>query len=240
MRRFYLRDRPVSGIAHLDGDEAHHVRNVLRLNSGDDITLFDGSGGEYVGRIQLIGRKDVTLQIISQSHRDPALPVHLIVACSIVKHRAMDLLVQKCTELGAAELWPCVTQRTSVKVPLADLGKHMKWQRASIEAAKQCGRNTLLTIRPPMSFEELLAFSKDEQLKVMLSVSETVVSLRDVIGRQMPDRLVVLIGPEGGLSEDEQRLANSSGFVSASMGPFVLRTETAALAAAAAVLFHCG
>ena len=236
-RRFYLESKPGGDIAHLEGDEAHHARDVIRLKAGDEALLFDGSGVEYHARVESMQREKVTFRILGISRTDPASPVHLVTACSVVKPKAMDLLVQKCTELGVTELWPCVSARTSIKVSLGDESKAEKWRRVAIEAAKQCGRNTLPTIRPVASFRDVLKAACEAELKLLLSLEAGSRPLRDCLTGQ-PKTLCILIGPEGGLEPAEDKAAQDAGFHPASLGPYTLRAETASIAAAAAVLFR--
>ena len=235
-RRFFIGEPPRGDCAALEGSEAHHALHVLRLRPGDRAVLFDGTGMEFHAEVVELARRSVVFRVL-EARRVEQLPiVRLVLLCSVVKPKAMDVLVQKCTELGVSELWPCVTRRTSVRVAPGDDKLVAKWRRTAIEAAKQCGRNRLPAIRSVIRLEKAL----DEELacahKLLLSLSPQARPLREELAGPSPNGLCVLVGPEGGLEETEEQAALNAGFRPVSLGKYTLRTETAALAIAAAIL----
>ncbi len=239
--RFYSTHPITSEQATLDGPEAHHLLHVMRANVGQEVTLFDGSGAEFSAQITKLNRSAVDLAIIERREINRELPFPLTIGVALPKGDRQKWLVEKLTELGVTTLVPLTTER-GVAQPTT--GALERLERSAIEAAKQCGRNRLLHITDPQSWSEWIT------LKGCLgsSVSEPQVALRliahptgapfttHVAGdalSQSPRPTQLAIGPEGGFTDSEITAALTAGWQTVSLGPRILRVETAAVALAA-------
>jgi 16S rRNA (uracil1498-N3)-methyltransferase len=241
LTRVYV-DQPLApdSRVRLEGAAANHIRRVLRLAPGDALTLFDGRGGEYEARIEAL-RKDTVQVAIGEYHAvERESPLAIALAQGVSRGERMDLVVQKATELGVRRILPVLSERTVVRLDAAHAAARMRhWRAIAVGACEQCGRNSVPEVAPPLAFPEFLrsAASRDPQsARIVLSAGGGL-RIRDLDGSR---GLVLLIGPEGGLSEPEQRAAADAGFRALSLGPRVLRTETAAIAALAAIQQQLG
>jgi 16S rRNA (uracil1498-N3)-methyltransferase len=214
----------------IDGAAASHIRRVLRLRNGDELTVFDGRGGEYAARVDSI-RKDVVFVDVRE-HRtvERESPLQLTLAQGVSRGERMDLVIQKATELGVHRIVPVLTERSVVKLDAMQAErKQHHWRGIIIAACEQCGRNTLPALDAPKSLHDFLRNAPETSMRLLLSPEGTT-RPRDLAAATT---LTLLIGPEGGLSEDEQAAAVQRGFERVGLGPRILRTETAALAALA-------
>lgn len=221
--RFYTPEPLGAGEFTLTGPEAHHLAAVRRFVEGDEVVLFNGDGRDYPAQILSAGKKNVALLVREPLSADRELPFALVVASALPKGDRADFLVEKLTELGVTRFIPLVTARAVVQ-PKASVVE--KFERAVIEASKQCGRNRLMLIDSPQRWE---AFVLRTDLPEPRAVLHTGPSLPRAGGKGG----TVAIGPEGGFTPEEIALAGAHGFAALSLGPRVLRVETAALAAAA-------
>ena len=215
----------------VEGQSAHHVTHVLRMRRGAVIRIFDGAGNEHHAVLADIGRGRITLQIGADIPGDRESALHIILAQGIARHDRMDLILQKAVELGVRTIQPLWLQRSQSHLKGERLEKRLQhWQGVIIGACEQCGRNTLPQLLPPAGLPEWLETLSADLLKLLLQPdgSETLHSLTRPAGG-----ITLLAGPEGGLNPDEQSLARSLGFTGIRLGPRILRTETAALAAIA-------
>ena len=212
---------------------ARHVQ-VLRLQPGAVITLFNGEGGEFEATVTRMGRSDVDVEVGTHHaiEREAPRAIHLL--AGITANERMDWLVEKATELGVASLTPLVAERSVLKLKGERADKKLAhWQGVAVAAAEQCGRNRVPTIHPAVSLSDWLARPSAEGQRCVLSLATGTRSLTSAAAGGAP--LVVLSGPEGGLSPAEESLALSSGFVPVTLGSRVLRAETAPLAVLAAL-----
>lgn len=213
----------------IDGDAANHIARVLRLGQGDPLTLFDGRGGEYAARIEELRKGTVIVSVAGQLPvaRESSLPITL--AQGVSRGERMDWVVQKATELGVSRIIPVMTERSVVKLEAQQAErKRLHWQGIAIAACEQSGRDRIPGIDAPLELPGFLGGIDVCATRVLLSPAG---ALR-ITDLQRPEGgVVVLIGPEGGLAEAEQRAALAAGFVGVRLGPRVLRTETAAVAA---------
>jgi 16S rRNA (uracil1498-N3)-methyltransferase len=226
MRRFFLPDfeRPVLG-----DEEAHHATHVLRLKAGDMVTVFDGRGHEAQARIAEIGKDAVRLTLLQRTST-PAIPCRITLAQAVPK-KNMDLIVQKATELGVAGIVPLISERT-IKRPAA---RSQRWREIALEACKQSGNNWLPQIHPPQKTREFLVAAGNFDLKLIASLQPDARPLKQILdqssrpeGRSY-NSVLVLIGPEGDFTPAELAAARSAGCLAVTLGPLVLRAETAAL-----------
>jgi len=234
MPRFHCPLPLASGqVLALPPGPARHVQ-VLRLQPGDALTLFNGEGGEFEARVTRMGRSEVEVELGAHQaiEREAARAVHLL--CGITANERMDWLVEKATELGVASITPLLAERSVLKLKgeRADK-KRAHWQGVAVAAAEQCGRNRVPLLHAALDLSDWLSRPTAEGVRCMLSLAQGTRSLSPAAAGAAP--LVVLSGPEGGLSPAEEALALSSGFVPVTLGSRVLRAETAPLAVLAAL-----
>ena len=218
----------------LPASAARHVQ-VLRLQPGQEITLFNGEGGQWQARITQMGRSDVQVQLLQWqgAEREPQRRVHL--AVGMPANERMDWLVEKATELGAASLWPLQTAHSVLRLSGERAEKkRLHWQAVAAAACEQCGGNRLPEIGRISELSAWLAQAPKAPLRCVLSLDADANTLDQELARiGAQDEVVFLSGPEGGLAPHEEAAARAAGFVAVSLGPRVLRAETAALAALA-------
>lgn len=217
----------------LPKDAARHIM-VLRLSAGDTLTLFNGLGGEYQARITRIDRQRVTTEIVSHSSREAELPYRITLAQGIPEATKMDWIIEKSVELGVSDIIPLAAQRSVVRLDKDRAEKRLsRWQAIAISAAQQCGRNRLPHIASPVGTGEYLRQTTPSP-RILFSPRATE-TLPEWARHQKPQNITLLIGPEGGFSPEEETMAEQQGVTFLSMGPRILRTETAGLAAVAAI-----
>lgn len=238
MHRFYLPEMGTENQVWLDGEEARHALRVLRLGMGEEVGLFDGSGIECLGRVERIERDRAKISIVRREpvSRDPVLAVTL--GCAIVKAKAMYELVDACAEQGLRELVPVEARRGVPKVERKECAHVERWQRIAVCASKQCGRTTVTRIAPPRPLRALLEKASDWDVRLIFSPEETMPLREALRTHERPRSLIYLIGPEGGFEPGELKAAAGAGFEAVRLGRSTLRTETAAAAALAAILYH--
>lgn len=220
--RFYTDDILRPGEYSLTGPEAHHLTAVRRGAVGDAIVLFNGDGREYPAEIVSLGKKSVGLIVGESCVVDRELGFPIEVACAMPKGDRGDFLIEKLTELGVTRFTPLLTARTVVQPKDARIDNLRK---AVIEASKQCSRNTLMEVRTATSWD---AFTSDAELRVILHPGATALTQLSV---SHSGSVAVAIGPEGGFTDGEVADALARGWQVATLGPRILRIETAAIAA---------
>ncbi len=227
MPRFYCPAPLQTGLTlSLPAGAARHVQ-VLRLQPGDVITLFNGEGGEFDATVTRMGRSDVDVEVGTHRpvEREAARVVHLL--AGITANDRMDWLVEKATELGVASITPLVAERSVLKLKGERAEKKLAhWQGVAVAAAEQCGRNRVPMVHPAVTLNEWLKQAAAGE-RWVLSLSEGTRPLAQMTGSAA---VTVLSGPEGGLSPSEEATALSAGFAPITLGPRVLRAETAPLA----------
>ena len=217
----------------LPAPAARHVQ-VLRLQPGDGLTLFNGEGGEFQASVTRMGRSEVEVEVGPHLAREceATRAIHLL--AGITANERMDWLVEKATELGVASITPLAAERSVLKLKGERADKKLAhWQGVAVAAAEQCGRNRVPVVHPAVSLSDWLVRPTAEGVRCVLSLAQGTRSLAAAAGGSEP--LVVLSGPEGGLSPAEESLAFLSGFVPVTLGSRVLRAETAPLAVLAAL-----
>ena len=221
----------------LPASAARHVQ-VLRMQPGESVTLFDGRGGEFEAVIERMGRSDVNVAVGRHDpvEREAARAIHLVVG--MPANERMDWLVEKATELGAASIQPVLAQRSVLKLQGERAQKKQAhWQGIAIAACEQSGRNRVPLLHPVLGFAAWLATpgsaAPTETAKLLLSLAPE--GLAVGLASPTQSEFILLSGPEGGLTPQEEALAIEAGFRRASLGPRVLRSETAPLAALAAL-----
>jgi 16S rRNA (uracil1498-N3)-methyltransferase len=232
MHRFYL---PNLQQLVLSAEEAHHALHVLRLKVGDTLNVFDGRGHEAQARIAEITKDSVRLTILQHTNT-ASLPCRITLAQAIPK-KSMDLIVQKATELGVASIVPLVSERSVVKLD-EDSRRMDRWHEIALDACKQCGNNWLPEIQPPRKTRDFLNSPGPFDLKLIASLQPDSKLLKAILSdAATPKSVLVLVGPEGDFTPAELGLAKSAGCLPLSLGPLVLRAETAAIYALS-ILHH--
>lgn len=222
-------------VVPLADEAATHVARVLRLRLGAEVILFNGQGGEFSATLESIERRSVTVRVGDFSACEVESPLYITLAQGISRGERMDYVVQKAVELGVASIAPLVTDFCSVKLTQERLGKRQQhWQAVAVSACEQSGRNRVPTCLAPVSLpawlDELPVAANE--LRLVLDRDATL-SIRSIM--TPPRNVVLLIGPEGGLSETEIQLSVKAGFSTLRLGPRIMRTETAAAAAIASL-----
>lgn len=225
---------PPSGLFELPPDAAHHAHRVLRLREGDPVQIFDGEGHASNGNINSISGKHVDVNISGSCAVQHAPALRIVLAQAMTSSEKMDWIVQKATELGAAEIQPVNTQRSVAKLTSERAEKRAEhWRGVVIAACEQSGRNDLMQVYPPLDFSHWLANLDKSSGSKFILLPDGALALH---AHNKPQGTVtLLIGPEGGFSADEALMARQAGFSPVLLGPRVLRTETAALAGLAAL-----
>ncbi|MHC4599035.1 MAG: RsmE family RNA methyltransferase [Planctomycetota bacterium] len=232
--RTFIIERPLqNGILEIRGPEANHIRNVFRLIPGEKLRLINGSGRTGTAEILELRRDWVKVRVFEVFDEEPSVLPALTLAVSVPKERRMDWLLEKCSELGVRRVVPTVFRNSVVRPREGRHVKAEKWGRTAVSASKQSGRPTFLEIAPFHSFREVLEIEADR--KILLS-PEASTALPEVLDSAASDRILMLVGPEGGTDLGEEKEALGAGFRKAHLTPYILRIETAAVAAAAVIL----
>ncbi|MES2997202.1 MAG: 16S rRNA (uracil(1498)-N(3))-methyltransferase [Verrucomicrobiota bacterium] len=236
MARFHLPSAQWDS-ATLEGDEARHLSQVLRLRPGDVITVFDGAGRRAPAEIVSAAKDRISLKI-GESVWSPVPRPRITLAQAIPKGKNMDFIVQKAVELGVAAIQPLVTRHTVVQ---PGDGKADKWRRIALEACKQCGQDALPEVAEPITFSQWLACKPAADLNLIASLAPGAPAFRETLAAHPTvESLTLLIGPEGDFTATETNDAITAGFLPVSLGNIVLRVETAALFCISAVRFFHG
>lgn len=223
----------IGAVIDLPETVAHHLF-VLRLQKGDTIQLFNGEGGSYVASIAEIAKKRATAEIKVFLQEEVELPYSLTLAQALPEGSKMDWIIEKAMELGVSAIQPLASQRCVVRLSAERTEKKLShWQGIIVAAAEQSGRNRLAHLSAPLDLGKWLG-QQDIHQRIMLS-PRAEQSLADWSRHHAPQAVSLLIGPEGGLTEEEEDFASRQGVIALSMGPRILRTETAGLAAIAAL-----
>jgi 16S rRNA (uracil1498-N3)-methyltransferase len=227
MSERFFTDQPIlTPRVALAGDEFRHLSSVMRAKIGDEVTLFDGSGAEFAARIVRLGKRDAELEVGERREISRELPFELTLAVALPKGERQKWLVEKLTELGVTRLVPLVTERGVAEATSAALER---LKRGVIEASKQCGRNGLMEIAPPAAALEYFRSSPQSARRLIADPTGSELT-RNVSGES-----IVAVGPEGGFSPAELQAARDSQWQTVSLGPRILRVETAAIAMAALI-----
>ena len=249
IRLFLPPEQLVSEQITITGDQAKYLSVVLRVKPGDPLTIFDGNGHKYECKIIKSHKKEIIAEQVSKEPYSVESPVSITLAHGIAKGEKMDLIIQKSTELGVRKIIPVITERSQVK----HTDKLERWIKIATSASQQSGRDRIPEIEGTVSLEEFLY--RQTRLPDPSLIPLSPVSRQGIIfSEQAQDRnlkkvlsefkgtknITLLIGPEGGFSRDEVDIAVEKGFTEASLGPRILRTETAPLAALSIIQYELG
>jgi 16S rRNA (uracil1498-N3)-methyltransferase len=234
LTRVYVEAALASGSqCRIDGSAANHIVRVLRLDVGAAVTLFDGTGGEYAARIQSLRKDAVLVEVGAHAATERESPLDVTLAQGISRGERMDWVIQKATELGVRCIIPLMTSRSVVRLDARQAEKKSQhWRGISIAACEQCGRNRLPELTPPRELQEFLASQAPKDAMRLLLAPAGDLRIGDI---KALEKIILLIGPEGGLAPEEASAALARGYLGVRLGPRILRTETAAIAALAAL-----
>lgn len=241
MHRCYAPDADLTAaVLHIEGEEAHHALRVMRLRAGDRCEVFDGAG--HAARATITAACGTSMQLTLDEQLPPMPPTaDITLALAIPKGANMDLIVQKAVELGVKRIIPLITERTIVRLNDKEAAaKTAKWRKTVLEACKQCGVNTLPAIETPQPYKQFLLRSDLPGPRLQCAIVPHAHPLRDLLEAARAagqNGCTLLIGPEGDFSPAEYIAAEAAGFAPASLGPIILRVETAVFMAVSAARY---
>ncbi len=236
MARFFVKASSISGRkAAVRGSEYHHMKNVLRLRPGDSVVLFDGRGNEHEGVVAEMGSTQAKIELTRSYKPARESPLAITLAQALPKGARMDFVVEKATELGVAAIIPFTSSYTAARDP-QEVGatKAARWRRIATAAAKQCGRAVVPAIHRPVAWPQVVAAAGKFGLRLIFDpAAPTRLGRSELPAPTESTSLLVAVGPEGGFSAVELGQAREAGFQQIGLGPRILRTETAGIAAIA-------
>ena len=240
LHRFFVEPSDVCGdTITITGDDVKHISKVLRLHEKDSVLVCDSSGTDYTCEISTVSADCVTLNVVSKEKTKTEPPVNVTIYQGLPKSDKMDYIVQKCVELGAVSIVPVITKRTVV-IPKDESKKISRWQKIAAEAAKQSGRGIIPTVGGTVSFKDMINSLSADDLNILPYECEKISGLKNAIKSTKAKNINIIIGPEGGFDEKEIELAKEKGMSIVTLGPRILRCETAPIATLSAVLYELG
>lgn len=244
MQRYFIDGQESKDQFIISGDDYHHIVRVMRMKAGDQIICVLPEGKSAICLIAEITDEMVVANVVKWEEGTSELPVHIVIASGLPKGDKLELIIQKGTELGAYEFVPFTASRSVVKWDGKKAAKKVeRWQKIAKEAAEQSHRSRVPNVKEPVSVKELIKASSKYEHKLIAYEEEAREGEASVLSSalkkmQAGDSLLIVFGPEGGLTSEEVSLLAENGFVSCGLGPRILRTETAPLYALAAVSYH--
>ena len=240
MNRFFVEKVSGNKAVIPDKEQLHHIKDVLRLKTGDEIEIADAGGNDYSGVITSIGGKQVEVKVTLKKAAGEEV-LKLTVACAIPKNTRFDDVVDFLTQLNVERIIPMQTERVIVKLEGEKAEeRRRRWVKIAESAAKQSCRSRIPVIEPLTNFAEVILKSEDYDLKLIPNLDGERQLIRDVVAAHKPRNIIALIGPEGDFTPEEVKAAVASGFLPVSLGNTVLRVATAAIAVASYIKFAAG
>ncbi len=244
MHRFFVPSEQISdNNITITGSDVNHIKNVLRMKVGDKIEVFDSSGSEYKAIIKEINTERVLCRIAESRQQKAERRINVTLAQCLPKAKKMDFIIQKATELGVDSIIPVISERSIPKIEDKADKKISHWQKTAKEAAEQSGRTDIPGIKPLIKFEDLIKTVKNYSIALLPWEGEKNTtlkkSLNSILLPPLP-QILILIGPEGGFSQEEVDLAKKAGFQSMTLGKRILRTETAGIVMLAQLSYELG
>jgi 16S rRNA (uracil1498-N3)-methyltransferase len=248
MARFFLGADGIQGETFvITGDDSHHIQKVLRLKTGEEIEVVTTDGLTFFGKITTMDKLQVQGEIIAQQDKSTEPPINVVLIQGLPKGEKMELIIQKATELGVREIWPVNTTRSIVKLePKKAEQRVARWQKIAQEAAKQSKRSLVPRIKSVLNLKESFKDIEANSAIIIPWEEEKAQGIKGFLDRNKETiigqnkNIYILIGPEGGLAAEEVEKAREAGGISVTLGPRILRTETAGLAVITMVLYHIG
>jgi len=242
MRRFLVKPEQISGKrVSILGDQVKHLRQVLRLKSGEKVIVLDGLGASYLVALEKVTEDIVQGEMLEKIKLDSEAPLEITLVQSVLKGEKMDWVVQKATELGVNRIIPLSSERTVVKISASKAEERRKrWEKIAQEAVKQCGRLLVPQIETIQTWEEVRAKFVQYHLVLLPWEEEKTQGLKKVLETVSPQKVLFIVGPEGGFSGQEAQKAQLEGACPVSLGPRILRAETASLAMLSILMYKLG
>jgi 16S rRNA (uracil1498-N3)-methyltransferase len=248
MSRFFISDENVfEDSIIIKGEDVNHIKNVLRCRMGDMLVLSNGKGTDFQVRIDNLQQGKIITKIENISKSKTESPLDIILFQGIPKGDKMDFIIQKSVELGVKRIVPVITKRTVLRFnnEKDKVKKTSRWQKIALEAAKQCNRSVIPKVDIPVNFKDAIKLSSEFDFTLIPYEKEKYLTLRTFISNVKTGGIKIkaaglIIGPEGGFSEDEVDEAVNHGASSVTLGPRILRTETAGLAVLAILMYEFG
>ncbi len=245
MARFFTDSGNVdreAGRLFIEGDDVNHIKNVLRANPGDKLIISDGRGNEYSVCLESFEKDRITASILDAAVNITEPPIAVTLFQGVPKSDKMEAIIQKCVELGVKKIVPVLTARTVVRFKDSKEmeAKTIRWRRIALEAAKQCNRGVIPEVTLPVKLEKAFEASKEYALSLIPYENETDSGLRKYIGRHESGSICFFIGPEGGFDEEEIMKALAFGIKPVTLGPRILRTETAGSTVLSILMYELG
>ncbi len=244
VHKFFISQDSIFGDeAIIEGDDVKHIYKVLRLTEGTTISINNCNGKEFLGEIQSIDKKQVKVRLKEKLDINNESNIEIYLFQGLPKSAKMDLIVQKNCELGVREITPVITHRVVVKNELGEFKKIDRWSRIALEASKQSKRTIIPKINTPIEFEELLQELKGMDLIVVPYENEKGLGIRNMINNIDKDKIKkigIIIGPEGGFEEEEIHILKNMGAFIVTLGPRILRTETAGFVGTSLIMYELG
>ena len=243
MRRFFVEQKAVlEDSIILESEAAHHIGKVLRLSQGDKVTVCTGDGAAYIVELQQFCKDAVTGRIVERIEQHRETEVELVLYQGMPKADKLEMIIQKCTELGVSAVIPLETSRSVVRLDAGKAEKKLeRWQKIAHEASQQSKRVTIPAVGPYLKWGACLEqLRQSEAMTIVFWEDEQTHGLKEVLNalKEKPKRINLIVGPEGGLSETEVEQLRQVGAVSASLGKRILRTETAGMAGISMILYQ--
>ena len=242
MQHFFVDASQVSGeTIRIEGSDVNHMKNVLRMRIGEEVTVSDGQGKEYLCQIRDFEEEQVQLKIVETKASDAELPSKIYLFQGLPKQEKMELIVQKCVELGIYAVVPVSMKRCVVKLDAKKAAKKVaRWQQIAESAAKQSKRMLIPEIHEVMTYKEALAFAGHLDVKLIpYELAKGMKETREILNELRPGQSIgIFIGPEGGFEEEEVSKALEAGAHAITLGRRILRTETAGLAILSVLMFQ--
>ena len=244
MHKFFVpKHNIVDNIATIDGEDVKHIYKVLRLKVKEKVSINNCEGKEYLGEINYIDKSSVTVNLLEESSINNESPIEVYLFQGMPKSTKMDLIVQKNTELGVKAITPVITNRVEVKTELKEFKKVDRWNRIALEAAKQSKRSLIPEINVPIEFQKLLEELNSMDLVVVPYENEEGYGIKKLvknIEKENIKKVAIVIGPEGGFEEIEISKLKEIGARIVTLGPRILRTETAGFACLTLIMYELG
>ena len=249
MGKFFIKDSQIfDNKISIIGDDVNHIKNVLRYNISDSIIVCDENGKNYDCEIKDINKDSIICQIISEIESNVESPIKISIFQGIPKFDKMELIIQKCVELGAYDFYPATMKRCIVKLDQNLINKKIdRWQKISEVASKQSGRDIIPKVYNPISIEEVINKIDDYDLFIIPYEKENKISLKDILKNIQYNDIIngdlkigILIGPEGGIDDSEINLLKNTNAKVVTLGKRILRTETVALSMISIIMYELG
>ncbi|MCX7746843.1 MAG: 16S rRNA (uracil(1498)-N(3))-methyltransferase [Clostridia bacterium] len=243
MPRFFVNSTDISDhTINITGEDVSHIKKVLRLTPGDNIIVSDGVCQDYLVEIERFEQDHIRTKVIRSEPNTTEPPIDITLFQGLPKSDKMDFIIQKSIELGVTTIFPVITERTIVRIDQKKDAAHKvtRWQRIAIEAAKQSNRGKIPKIEFPINFDNALNISKGMELSLIPYEKESKSKLKDIIQGKRIEKIAVFIGPEGGFTENEIERSLLNGIKPVTLGPRILRTETAGLAVLSILMYELG